>query len=312
MSHPACRPLGVTFAAVLLLAPPSSAARKVTCPDGRYVLVSGADAIATTPGIAPTLDVVGRAVTVLDGCPMRHGRAKPTRKGLRLSGRFRGCGTVAALTLKALVPATCDTVSGQVRGRGRPPGLFAGLRSLCGNGVLDGPLGEQCDVNVPCQDGSACSQTCRCGGGSGSTTTTTVPGGGGGVTVTVDQAFCTADACSCASFPGFDYHLQATGTVTGPVGTELRVNVSALGGGQLDCGSWSPIDSSVNPACVPIACCRRDVGQPETASWAATEAIDLPCYCPSAPPGLAHNYLGQAQLPPGAAVEDEKTTAACP
>jgi hypothetical protein len=299
------------LAAVPLLATPSRAA-KIDCPDGRYVLVTGGDLIAETAGVPPTLEIVDGTVTVLDGCPIRRGRAKPTKKGVRVTGKFRDCGDAAKLKLKALIDAGCANVAGTIRGRGVTPVTVAGTLSLCGNGVVDTALGEECDQGAACPTlTSVCTPTCRCsGGGTGGTTTTTVPAG---VSVDVTGAFCTADACACGPAQGFDYHLQATGTASGPVGTELRVNVSKLQGGLLDCGGWSEIDTTVNPACGPIRCCRREAGQPETANWAATEAIDSPCICPSAPPGFVHNYLGQAQLPPGGLpVEDEQTTSPCP
>jgi hypothetical protein len=86
---------------------------------------------------------------------------------------------------------------------------------------------------------------------------------------------------------------------------------SALQGGQIDCGAWSPIDATVNASCDVIQCCRRETGQPATTNWAAVEAIDLPCFCPGTS-GLLHNYLAQIQLPPGPVFEVERTTSACP
>jgi hypothetical protein len=301
------------LAALPLLATPSRAA-KIDCPDGPWVL-SGADLIAENASVPPTLDIVEGTVTVRDGCPVRKGRAKPTKKGLRVTGKFRDCGDAAKLKLKALTDAACTNLTGTIRGRGVTPVSITGVPSLCGNGTVDTSLGEECDTGVPCPTlTSVCTQTCRCsGGGTGGTTTTTVPPGGGSVSVSVVDAFCTADACFCGPVPGSDYHLQATGTVSGPVGTELRVNVNKPQGGLLNCGDWSEIDESVNPSCDTISCCRRETGQPETANWAATEAIDTPCICPVAPSGFLHNYLGQAQLPPaGAPVESEKTTSPCP
>ena len=298
------------LAAIPLLATPSRAA-KVDCPDGRWVL-SGADLIAETAGVSPTLDIVDGAVTVLDGCAISKGRAKPTKKGLRVTGKFRGCGDTPKLKLKAVTDAACTSLTGTIRGRGVTPVSITGVPSLCGNGVVDTSLGEECDTGAPCPIlASVCTQTCRCsGGGTGGTTTTTIPGGN--VSVNITDAFCTGDACTCGPVAGFDYHLQATGTVTGPVGTELRVNVNKPQGGLLNCGEWSPIDASVNASCDTISCCRREAGQPETANWAATEAIDTQCICPNGI-GFVHNYLGQAQLPPGGTpVEDEQTTSPCP
>jgi hypothetical protein len=324
MSHLILPILALTLTTFSFLVGDTDAA-KVNCPDGRYVLLTGGDLIASTSGVPPTIEIVGGVVTVIDGCPITKGRAKPTKKGVRVTGKFKNCNDAKKLKLKATIDAACSGVSGTISGRGVTPVPVTGAPSLCGNGVVDTSLGEECDGNVACPTGGAtCDQSCHCVVGTGGTTTTTlVIGGGGGstttttlggnpVTVEVVTAFCTADVCGCGMLVGKDYHLQATGTASGPVGTELRVNVGALQGGVLDCGGWTPIGTSVNPACDAIKCCKRESGQPETANWAATEAIDLPCMCPSAPGPLSHNYLGQAQLAPSAAVESEKTTTACP
>jgi hypothetical protein len=176
--------------------------------------------------------------------------------------------------------------------------------SYCGDGFVDPTLGEECDSGVPCLDQTACdTATCGCGGGPpGSTTTTTLPSG---LAVTIDQAACSTEACTCpGGASGLLYHLSASGTVSGPVGTRLVVNVNALQGGTLQCGTWTPI------ACSPIACCERPGGAPETLDWTAPDAIALPCACPSIP-GWEHNYVAQAVLPPDA-VEAYRTTTACP
>jgi|RhiMethySRZTD1v2_1073278.scaffolds.fasta_scaffold486098_2 hypothetical protein len=295
---------------VLLTDTASSAARRVTCPNETYVLVLGAEVVADDAGVPPLLQVADGDATVARGCPLTKGRAKPTRFGVKVSGKFRDCGGHKKLKLKALIPPTCDGVAGVIRGRGFTPAAIVGVASSCGDGVVDTDLGEQCDAGVACADSSPCDGTCRCGGGGGTTSTTIASSN---VTVAITSAFCTADACSCpGSLPGLDYHLKAAGTVSGPTGTQIRINVNAGQGGQIDCGEWTPIDASVNPSCDVIKCCQRNSGQPETANWQALEAIDFPCFCPSSPIPLLHNYLAQAQFSSEPAVEDEETTTPCP
>ena len=76
----------------------------------------------------------------------------------------------------------------------------------------------------------------------------------------IDTATCTADSCSCGTSSGFDYHLGATGRVSGPVLTQFRVNINKKQGGTIVCGGWT---------------------------------LDLSCYCPSAAP--YHDFLGILQ-----------------
>jgi len=142
-----------------------------------------------------------------------------------------------------------------------------------------------------------------------STTTTTL------VVVTdiceIDSATCTTTPCSCGPASGVDYHLGATGRMSGPEGSEFRVNINAKQGGQLDCGGWTRIFAADAIGCDDIGCCRRDLGQPELATWNAFEAIDTPCFCPSVS-GLLHNYLLLCLPEGGAPKEVEQTTDPCP
>jgi hypothetical protein len=141
-----------------------------------------------------------------------------------------------------------------------------------------------------------------------STTSTTVAS----FDCTITSAACDADICSCAGLPGLDYHLGASGTATGPVGTQVRVNVSLAQGGVIDCGQWTKIGSAVNLSCDTIGCCEREEGQPEATGWTAFEAIDLPCFCPSGPGGLSTNYLVQCQYKALPVIEHEQATSPCP
>lgn len=120
----------------------------------------------------------------------------------------------------------------------------------------------------------------------------------------------------CGPFGGIDYHLGASGSVSGPVGTVLDVNSFPSQGGTMDCGGWTRVfgnpygNTTVN--CDLLSCCTRENGgQPETVIWTVYEMADLPCYCPSAPSALAHNYVAQCQLPPGPVQEALETTSPC-
>ena len=127
----------------------------------------------------------------------------------------------------------------------------------------------------------------------------------------ITAATCTTDGCTCSDLAGLDYHLGASGTANGPVGTQVRVNVNLPQGGVIDCGQWTKIGSAVNPSCDTIGCCERQSGQPEAMVWTAFEAIDLPCYCPDFS-GLEASYLVQCQYLALPAKEQEQTTSPCP
>jgi hypothetical protein len=174
--------------------------------------------------------------------------------------------------------------------------------------------------------GTSTSTTTIVGGSTTSSTTTLV--GGGSTTSTsatntttttlaatyscsIATADCTATSCTCGPDPGLDYHISATGSVSGPVGTQLRVNINAPQGGTIDCGSWTRVYGNVITGCDTIGCCLREDGAPETVQWSVFEAIDLPCSCPGIPPGQ-HNFLIQCQLPPYPVIEHEQTSTPCP
>lgn len=147
------------------------------------------------------------------------------------------------------------------------------------------------------------------GGATTTTTTTSMPSGG--VTCSIDVSACTSEACTCGDLPGADYRLTANGQMSGPVGTEVRINVNALQGGDIDCGAWSRVFGSEVTGCDLIGCCKREGGQPGSTQWVAIQAIEIPCICPPQPGLFLHNYLVQCQLPPGPVTEHEQTTTPC-
>jgi hypothetical protein len=131
----------------------------------------------------------------------------------------------------------------------------------------------------------------------------------------ITTAVCAETGCTCGPSPGIDYHPGASGTVNGPVGTVLDVNSFPSQGGTMDCGAWTRItgnpygNTTVN--CDLFTCCARENGaQPEMTTWVVYEPADLPCYCPSAPGTIQHNYVAQCQLPPGP-VHEAYDTSTC-
>jgi hypothetical protein len=111
-----------------------------------------------------------------------------------------------------------------------------------------------------------------------------------------------------------DYHIGASGSVNGPVGTELRVNINGPQGGTIDCGDWTPISGNVVIGCDILGCCQRQGADPESTQWNVFEVINLPCFCPAAPDpqSLIHNFLVQCQLRPEPVIERERTSSGCP
>jgi hypothetical protein len=150
------------------------------------------------------------------------------------------------------------------------------------------------------------------GGGATTTTSTTLPG----YSCSITTAECLETACMCGPSSGIDYHPGASGTVSGPVGTLLNVNSFPSQGGTMDCGGWTRVfgnpygSTTVN--CDLFTCCLHETGAPDTVTWAVYEMADLPCYCPSAPAPILHNYVAQCQLPPNPVLEAYKTSGPCP
>jgi hypothetical protein len=169
-------------------------------------------------------------------------------------------------------------------------------------------VGQPVVLDCPCASDTTTSTTL---GGGGTTTTTTLDGGT--VACSFDSSACTATPCTCfGAADGFDYHLGATGQVSGPVGTELRINTLPTQGGTIDCGDWTRIDSSVNPSCDILGCCQRQGADPETTAWIVDQAMELPCFCPELPAPLEHEFDIQCQLGTDPVVEHFQTTTPCP
>jgi hypothetical protein len=176
---------------------------------------------------------------------------------------------------------------------------------------LTAVVGQPTPLDCPCGSSTTTSTDTTITTITTSTTTTTA--GETTVACTIDTAACVTDACTCFDvLEGLDYHLGASGQVSGPVGTQLRTNSILTQGGAIDCGAWSQIDSSINPSCDLLGCCARQGGQPEQTTWTVTQALDFQCFCPDAGFPLEHEFDVQCQLNSEPVVEIFRTTDPCP
>lgn len=245
-------------------------------------------------------------------------------------------GTVACNTRSKKNTKTTCAIVPEEKCRGSACGAFVSCVDACN------PTSQVCAIPTT----TTVTTTTLVGGGStttsstsSSTPTTSIGGGsttsssatttliGGGTTTTpassttsttappyscsITTAACTENSCSCPMDSGTDYHLGATGSVTGPVGTSLRVNINAPAGGTIDCGGWTRVYGATITGCDVIGCCLHESGAPDTVMWSVFEVIDLPCICPPMPPGQ-HNFLIQCQLNPGPVEEHEQQSTPCP
>jgi hypothetical protein len=167
-------------ALALAVLPMGSSARKprpAPCPPGRFMVTSGGPLVV---GASLTdLDAIvidGSRIGTDSGCALAAGKVKASKKGTIVRGKWSLCGTSKRVRLKGVIASpACDTMSGKVRAKRRPPVAFQAVRSRCGDGRLDAAGGEQCDGATGCGAGQSCvTDTCTC---STAPTTTTLPGG---------------------------------------------------------------------------------------------------------------------------------------
>lgn len=149
----------------------ADAAKPDLCPDGRFVVQSGA--VLLPGGTAPdVLAVSSGTFAIASGCGAAPGKVKAARKGTRLIARWKACGAHVRVKLKGMIAAPdCATVTGIVKAKKTPKVRFTAVRSTCGDGAVDAGGGEQCEDDAACSGGT-CNDACQCE----STTTTLAPG----------------------------------------------------------------------------------------------------------------------------------------
>ncbi len=132
------------------------------CTDGRF-------AVAGQPLLAPGGEVVvleNKMLAIGTVCSARRARLRRRKAGTAVITDFRksDCpGIGQRVRLKALITDGCSAMSGTVKVRKQPRVEFTAATSVCGDGVIDGGLGEVCDGSTTgCDAGEVCDATCRC------------------------------------------------------------------------------------------------------------------------------------------------------
>jgi len=144
----------------------------------------------------------GRAIVAIDNgrvaiagvCPPAKAHIKATRHAtsLRAAWPKGACSSASGrVRLRATISAACSQLTGTLV-VGRSHEALRGAPSVCGDGVTDPNLGEQCDGSG-CGPGAFCAK-CTCVPIASGTTTTTTPG-----TTTTSTTLCATLQSSCTS-----------------------------------------------------------------------------------------------------------------
>ncbi len=154
----------------------SEKAPPTPCPTGRFLVDPGNGQLvegASTGSIdSITVDEQGR-IAIGSGCLAVAGRITAKRHFTKVTAKWKACGHAGASHLKAKIGSPdCGVMKGSFKSKGGKAKPFTVRRSTCGDGVVDGAGGEQCERGMDgCAAGIACTAACTCE----SPTTTLVP-----------------------------------------------------------------------------------------------------------------------------------------
>lgn len=181
------RPLALVLAAVAVLGIWPTDATAQRCPGGRFVAVD-----PNHPDFEPLLLVVGEdeRLAAITGCGVVKPQKPRTKWPLR--AKLADCvGRPRKARFQGAWSLDCGEIMLRLRGKKLRRDLVA-EPSVCGDGVVDGERGEQCEASVDCGLGGHCYDGCTCeppttttlasttstiaGSSTTSTTTSTLPG----------------------------------------------------------------------------------------------------------------------------------------
>ena len=266
------------LAAMAAAAQPALAKTKSPACTGRWVLDAGSKGLIFGEQ-TPTADALAVAPTqiTVSPCGTTKASVKRTKNATKVSARFKTCGALKAVQIRATIPPDCATLSGTIKAKKVPTRSFTAKRATgCGDGVLDATGGEGCEVDGDCQAGDLCT-ACACGPIPTTTTTTTVPGSTV-TTTTTSSTTTTTISLTCGDGtvdPGeiCDDHNQVNGD-----GCDNNCTVSACGNGVVapdetcDDGNTTNFDDC--PAtCVEEACTPTATPVTATVTWNAPAAV---------------------------------------
>ncbi len=115
---------------VSLLVARAEAAKAPRCPDGSYVVL-GQRLVTGDPAGAPVdlVTIAGRTVGIDSGCPPKRGLVKGTKTGTKIRVKWRRCGALRGVLLKALIDTACQNVSGTIKSKGAATASFDGVET---------------------------------------------------------------------------------------------------------------------------------------------------------------------------------------
>lgn len=140
--------------------------RPEPCPSGRFLVTGAQLVVGGGASLTDAVRILGGQVMVDSGCALttgKRGKVKIRRSGVtRVKARWRTCGELRKVRLKARIAPDCNTMTGTIRAKGRRPRRrpFQARRSVCGDGIVDREAGEACDPGGPGGD-QACPGTCN-------------------------------------------------------------------------------------------------------------------------------------------------------
>jgi len=147
----------LTGVAVLAAAVPAAAKPAAGTPcAGRFVVEAG-----KARSLDPIIDIDStRRITIRTDCGPAPVKTKATRDGWRMTARWKRCGGIRGLRLQARTDRACRLLRVRLR-TGTSPIDFTAAPSRCGDGMVDGVSGEQCDP--PGTPGCAvdCARSCN-------------------------------------------------------------------------------------------------------------------------------------------------------
>ena len=157
-------------------APRAEAAKlkRLPCAGGQFLVQNTPLLIGGSKTPIGTI-VIANGVLHLAGACSARVKLRVSKQGTTFIASMVGCpGIKGKLRVTGAFDRDCSALGGAVKGRKVPKARFTAKRFRCGDGVLDGEAGEQCEAGVPCQVGTCDQLACTCSGGA--TTTTTLPG----------------------------------------------------------------------------------------------------------------------------------------
>lgn len=238
------------LAGLLTLAETLEAKRAPLCPGGRY-LVEGA------AGAVDAVAIEGDGTIALGACGATRGTLRRERRFTTVLARWARCGTLAKLRLKARIGApACDELTGTLRAKGQASQSLRARRSACGDGIVDGPAGEECEAQTADGDRAcpgACNPTgssaaCRCGGSPAPPTTSVPPSTSSSSTTTSTAA---ASSTTTSSANPTTTFIITTSTTTSSSTTSTSSSTSTTSTG-VPTTTFTTTTSTSVPSCVDV------------------------------------------------------------